>query len=499
MTKKTGEIIVPTEPVSRATRITGFTFKSYDKNAGVLQFEIQNQDGSPTDLLGATVRLFMYIYSGEEKKEFPIFDNQIITESYMKGIVKYPIPDMLLAYEGKVDANVYIDFPDGSHTDNLAFTFTVEKSIIDGNVQLNGEYYFKDFQQLLEGVQQEADEAVAKALEGLDQTISDAKADVDGFVQEATSTVNQTVDALNEELQTTQGQVAEVAQATDTIQTDLATIQEELTNAEEYFVKKETLEVGPLVFKNTQITTQDWNDIQDVGIYYCAGATGSNMPSKGPLYGYLTVKKISSVTQQTYETGIAVFIRSLTGNPQTWSNWHEIALVDKVVNLNDPQEIKGLKNFSEGLQVGGINPALEYAKGTVTDKYTNHGAIYLGGCTWLAWETLSLENAEGYTKGSYIQLGASGNASFTYSDVPNIFGGYLWLGGTCQPDYTDGGFGSYHITVENEFDDARQPIVRFIDSPSTPVKKLAVRGFALVFAPAPTENSKIEVETKTKN
>lgn len=171
--RKVGEITVPTEPVSRATKITGFTFKSYDKNAGVLQFNIENQDGSPTDLIDATVRLFMYIYQGKEKKEFPIFDNQIITESYMQGIVKYRIPDMLLSYEGKVDANVYIDFPDGSHTDNLAFTFNIEKSIIDGDVQLNGEYYFKDFQQLLDGVKQEATDAVNEVLEHANQKITE--------------------------------------------------------------------------------------------------------------------------------------------------------------------------------------------------------------------------------------------------------------------------------------------------------------------------------------
>lgn len=158
--RKIGRINVPTEPVSRATRITGFTFKSYDKNAGALQFEIKNQDGSPTDLLGATVRLFMYIYKGEEKQLFPIFDNQIVTESYAQGIVKYQIPDMLLAYEGKVDAYIYIDFPDGSHTDNLAFTFNIERSMIDGDVQLNGEYYFKDFQQLLDAMEQEIDDIV---------------------------------------------------------------------------------------------------------------------------------------------------------------------------------------------------------------------------------------------------------------------------------------------------------------------------------------------------
>lgn len=170
MAQKTGKVIVPTEPASRAMTITGFTFKSYDKKAGVLQFEIKNQDGSPTDLIDATVRLFMYIYQGEEKKEFPIFDNQIITESYMQGVVKYPIPDMLLSYEGKVDANVYIDFPDGSHTDNLAFTFNIEKSIIDGDVQLNGEYYFKDFQQLLDGVKQEATDAVNEVLAKVDSS-----------------------------------------------------------------------------------------------------------------------------------------------------------------------------------------------------------------------------------------------------------------------------------------------------------------------------------------
>ncbi|HGF7678541.1 TPA: BppU family phage baseplate upper protein [Enterococcus faecium] len=185
-----------------------------------------------------------------------------------------------------------------------------------------------------------------------------------------------------------------------------------------------------------------------------------------------------------------------SNNPNDYSwdikpEYTEKGLNDSV-SLTEPETILGLKNFAEGLQSSGVNVAVEYAKAIDTDKYTKHGAIYLGGCAWLAWETLTFQKTEGYAKGSYIRLGADGNASFTYSDVPNIFGGYLWLGGVCQPDYTDGGFGSYHITVENNFDDARKPIVRVIDSPSTPVKKLAVRGFALVFAPAPTENSQVK-------
>ncbi|MEX1437105.1 BppU family phage baseplate upper protein [Enterococcus sp. C53] len=222
MEKKTGEIIVPTEPTNPPAKVTGFTFKSYDKKAGVLQFEIKNQDGSPTDLINATVRLFMYIYSGEEKKEFPIFDNQIITESYMQGIVKYFIPDMLLAYEGKVDANVYIDFPDGSHTDNLAFTFNIEKSIIDRDVQLNGEYYFKDFQQLLDGIKQETTDAVNEALTNVDSTIEKANQQINNFVENAAQSIDQTVVEVTEELKTTQSNI-------DTVSQNVVSTQNELT------------------------------------------------------------------------------------------------------------------------------------------------------------------------------------------------------------------------------------------------------------------------------
>ncbi len=84
MNRKTGEIVVPTEPVSRATKITGFTFKSYDKSAGVLQFQIKNQDGSPTDLIDATVRLFMYIYQGEEKKNFLFLTTKLLLRAICK-------------------------------------------------------------------------------------------------------------------------------------------------------------------------------------------------------------------------------------------------------------------------------------------------------------------------------------------------------------------------------------------------------------------------------
>ncbi|HGF7434478.1 TPA: BppU family phage baseplate upper protein [Enterococcus faecium] len=740
MNRKTGEIVVPTEPVSRATKITGFTFKSYDKSAGVLQFQIKNQDGSPTDLIDATVRLFMYIYQGEEKKEFPIFDNQIITESYMQGIVKYPIPDMLLSYEGKIDANVYIDFPDGSHTDNLAFTFNIEKSIIDGDVQLNGEYYFKDFQQLLDGVKQEATDAVNAALTNVDSTIEKANHQINEFVEGATKAIDQTVDEVTEQLQDTQTKIDTVSQNVTSAQNNLKAVEDKMnqtnqqigdlgklkkmygnsidfgdydysgnpnlsaklnassfslgtgatvtddgdeivftldgtdkllkytlgtqapiTKGKQYTIscelmietgftgdpsgiclqhafmpggvavlQTETVPKNELNTWQTLIGTRTveytsnvptawypiFRDIRNLkpsgkvrlrnikieegstatpyqpnlldapyylskvalgeniadptvefpitssseGIYaknasedFVLGETytvtiGATKPASQTIRVYLAQKQFSdfkpveglvdtwvatvSITQlgenakgvylfQTPNTSLGsctikwlkiekgdtrtpnisqfkYFGEGLkdSNNPNDYSwdvtpEYTEKGLNDSV-SLTEPETILGLKNFAEGLQSSGVNVAVEYAKAIDTDKYTKHGAIYLGGCAWLAWETLTFQKTEGYAKGSYIRLGADGNASFTYSDVSNIFGGYLWLGGVCQPDYTDGGFGSYHITVENNFDDARKPIVRFIDSPSTPVKKLAVRGFALVFAPAPTENSQVK-------
>ncbi len=712
----------------------------------LLPNSVKNQDGSPTDLIDATVRLFMYIYQGEEKKEFPIFDNQIITESYMQGIVKYPIPDMLLSYEGKVDANVYIDFPDGSHTDNLAFTFNIEKSIIDGDVQLNGEYYFKDFQQLLDGVKQEATDAVNAALTNVDSTIEKANQQINEFVEGATQAIDQTVDEVTEQLQATQTKIDTVSQNVTSAQNNLKAVEDKMnqTNQQigdlgklkkmysnsidfggydysgspniapnvgfndfynndsqtgytakdgvDHIAVTRTADAPPagkllnirtlLPNKTYTLSVDIWADMEvpsgavqcgfrlkegaevrtvwafinkpvgtnrttysvtfttaanfvtteeskislwfddsagactaylgynikieesptatpyqpnllDAPYYLSKAPLGENIadPTKtfpinsssykiyeGDTKEELMIGQTYTITLKGTKPGNSAFavhnddtiyfgsLKPVEGLTDIWSltftpteiasnepkkirifqyrssvegaskiEWLKIEKGDtrtpniseykyfgeglkdsnnpndyswditpeyaekglnNTVSLTEPETILGLKNFAEGLQSSGVNVAVEYAKAIDTDKYTKHGAIYLGGCAWLAWETLTFQKTEGYAKGSYIRLGADGNASFTYSDVPNIFGGYLWLGGVCQPDYTDGGFGSYHITVENNFDDARKPIVRFIDSPTTPVKKLAVRGFALVFAPAPTENSQVKEGNK---
>ena len=616
MARKKGEIVVPTKPVSRATEITHFTFKSYDKNAGLLQFQIKDQDGRPTDLFGATVRLLMFIYSGDEKKEFPIFDHQIITESYLEGIVKYPIPDMLLSYEGKVDANIYIDFPDGSHTDNLAFTFTIEKSVIDWDIQLNGEYYFKDFQQLLEQVKAESAGVIEELL---------------GDVKEVVDHANEQIVTMNEEVEKLVDKVNEASQQVENLgrfkrmysnsidfgnydYSGNANLLPKITA--DHFISGNgaTVEDGPdgeIIFtldgsaqltkfntsmrlpalqngKRYTISAEimlheglegDGSNIRLATSYLPGGmvmlATNRPIPTNSnrwqliqgtqtvvygansPTTWYLILQDVTASSRikgeislrnikieegeiaTPYQPNLALAPYYLStnsndsplgyykyfgegikdsDNPNDYSwditeEYIERRTADQIeksekeqeklfltkteastslMDLTTPQTVSALKRFNGGLLSNGINVGVEYAEAVTTDKYDNHGAVYLGGGVWLTWETLSFSNPSGWGRGSTIRVGNDGHPGFTYPDVPNIFGGYIWIGGSCLPDYTDGGFGAYHITVSNNFDDARQPIVRFIDSPTTPVKRLAVRGFALVFAPAPTTNSKVE-------
>ncbi len=69
----------------------------------------------------------------------------------------------------------------------------------------------------------------------------------------------------------------------------MTALSEKITEADQHFINKESVEVGPLIFKNTTITTQDWSNITESGVYYCAGSSGINAPYTGKLYGLLTV------------------------------------------------------------------------------------------------------------------------------------------------------------------------------------------------------------------
>ena len=183
---KKGPIKVPTQPKDFDLQATGLVFKSYD-NQIALEFNVAQQDGAPADLLGANLRLLMFIYDevdGTIKKEpIPFITKNLITESFLNGHVTYILPEAMKAYNGMVEAYIYIEYPDGSTSDNLGFTFRMKRSAIDGLAQDKAGYFIEDFKQLLAAASLEAD----KVIEGLDteiknlqQAAKDANTAVDG-------------------------------------------------------------------------------------------------------------------------------------------------------------------------------------------------------------------------------------------------------------------------------------------------------------------------------
>lgn len=183
---KKGPIKVPTQPKDFDLQATGLVFRSYD-NQIALEFNVVQQDGAPADLLGANLRLLMFIYDevdGTIKKEpIPFITKNLITESFLNGHVVYILPEAMKAYNGMVEAYVYIEYPDGSTSDNLGFTFRMKRSAIDGLAQDKANYFIADFKQLLAAASLEAN----KVIEGLDteiknlqQAAKDANAAVDG-------------------------------------------------------------------------------------------------------------------------------------------------------------------------------------------------------------------------------------------------------------------------------------------------------------------------------
>ncbi|MGS6638223.1 BppU family phage baseplate upper protein [Enterococcus faecium] len=181
---KKGPIKVPTQPKDYDLQATGLVFKSYD-NQIALEFNVEQQNGTPADLLGANLRLLMFIYDEVDgmitKEPIPFITKNLITESFLNGQVVYILPEAMKAYNGMVEAYVYIEYPDGSTSDNLGFTFRMKRSAIDGLAQDKADYFIADFQQLLDGVKQEATDAVNETLakvEAVSENVSSAQNDL---------------------------------------------------------------------------------------------------------------------------------------------------------------------------------------------------------------------------------------------------------------------------------------------------------------------------------
>ncbi|MBO1101402.1 phage baseplate upper protein [Enterococcus hirae] len=157
--KKLGKIKAKTKVKGPHHQDSGFIFYSYDKGSAALEFLFRNQDGGITDLTNTTFKILFTIEKDGQEKKFTAIDSQPIIHHPERGIVTYPLPDQLLNHEGEVKGYVYLDFEDGSHSDELAFSFTIVRSKIDQELETAGSVYIKDFEQIKTEVKEAADQA----------------------------------------------------------------------------------------------------------------------------------------------------------------------------------------------------------------------------------------------------------------------------------------------------------------------------------------------------
>lgn len=177
--KKIGRMKVNTKVKGRHGQDTGFVFYSYDKGSAALEFLFRDQDYQIVDLTNTIFKILLTIEQDGQEKKFTAIDSQPIIENPESGIVNYPLPEQLLNYEGEVKGYVYLDFEDGSHSDESAFTFTIIRSKIDSEIEEASEIYIKDFEQVKKEVfelaerEKEAIEALRPSLEGSVQQLTE--------------------------------------------------------------------------------------------------------------------------------------------------------------------------------------------------------------------------------------------------------------------------------------------------------------------------------------
>lgn len=151
------------------------------------------------------------------------------------------------------------------------------------------------------------------------------------------------------------------------------------------FVTQTNTEKGLMIYKNQYITTENWDDFQESGIYYCAGATGENMPVQGTLYGNLIVIKTAGVIIQQFLSNGMFYTRTMIGSPMAWNPWSRLASDVAVVHSSGNESIDGFKDFRQTPTVKGVNLAKETFGVTLTGGQL--GGVEVKDGTILKWGT----------------------------------------------------------------------------------------------------------------
>ncbi|BAK95123.1 BppU family phage baseplate upper protein [Tetragenococcus halophilus] len=192
---KKGEIEAKATAYDTGVKSTGYVFYSYDKKASALFFQFRNQNGETTDIANAKIRLLL-IKNDDEGKEFIPSQEDFEIISKLGGKAKFVLPEMLLAYQGKVTGYIYLDFEDGSQTDEGQFTFRIRRSMITHVLPEAGDKYVQDFEDVKERVEQAGDSAT----KDIEKAKDDAESQIGDYVGEVKSAKDSTIEDIDKAL-----------------------------------------------------------------------------------------------------------------------------------------------------------------------------------------------------------------------------------------------------------------------------------------------------------
>ncbi|PEH49296.1 BppU family phage baseplate upper protein [Enterococcus faecium] len=295
-------------------------------------------DGKPFDLTGWSIT-----FEGNTKdNQTKIFDTTGINNIRATGgKFNYTFPTQAFSVEGPYEKAYFSFVKDGTRESTADF-----EVVVFGNADidaLQAEIIITEYNKLIEEIYSINDEYIKNAdkkftaindkFTYLETIMKNYQNNIASQAMDATNRIDKALIAGRQEIEDT---------ATVAIETVNKALEEfkasdfyTKTESDATFLTKASVESGPLIYRKTFITTDDWNDVTENGIYYCAAASGLNMPYTGKLYGFLTVYSESAVIIQKYEFESSIYMRTYAGNPQIWSSWLKVATVQEYLYEGD--------------------------------------------------------------------------------------------------------------------------------------------------------------------
>ncbi|EPI2195060.1 BppU family phage baseplate upper protein [Enterococcus faecalis] len=264
-----------------------------------------------------------------------VFDSDNIsstTEGLKKGTFDYTFPSKAFSVEGTYE-RAYFSFQKGDKRD----TTNGFKIIVQGTADIDAEEaetIITEYNRLVEKLNKAYQDALKKInvdYESVVSKIEEITTEIAQIKAQITETINNAEKHIDKIAKDTENSITTIGR---TVTEAMNQALEELRSADFYtqaeadsrFINKTMSEKGLLVFKNTEIKTQDWNTITTSGVYTVYEATGENRPEGSSVYGRLLVYADNATLTQQYTASGKMYLRTRQGSPAEWTVWQEIAL-----------------------------------------------------------------------------------------------------------------------------------------------------------------------------